>query len=798
MKQRMVINFLVVLLSGAAAPYAAGFESFGDALKSAQQKSQKKDYAGVRTDAGEALGLATTASAKLAAHRLIATSWLNEKNGLTNALAEYETVLALPELTAAERAVILTDMAKAHQNTAAWGAAIAAYERILADPKADNRMRIAALNGIAGNQIDQWNLKGADATVRKALDLPDLKPEERLLALGNVGGLDMRQGRYEAAREWYGKMRPVSTNVVNQLNVDRLMTAAWLGENRFDKAEELNRPAGHELELSAVYQKQERNDEAREVLREWLAAQGEKPSPVAFGQLLKLSRDILDFPSIRKDAEAFLPRLTASDPGRTGELFVSLKEAMEKGNYAFAAWAAPVVMTATNLLPRDYALTRVYRVNALAALDRLDEVKAAAQASAIDTALSASDRLRFALTAAALDPAVKPEALKPALERALASAKGDELAAKDKATALLQAGRSAMMAGREAAARELLALYQGLLAKPEPRVYACAFVDRAPSDPGGWLQSPLLKDVQKKARMDRKVSGENLEMLLATDAISANRAITAQGQAGAGGETETDFYVVCDPDGITFFFLASDSRADEVSRGLVSGGSYEGYLAAGPGQPYYTFLVDLATGALSEGFRTMYPNRLFRMARTADQTMRSLTVPVDKGFATTLFYSWELFYDRIPENGDAWQFDNIRWARSGGYSWAGSQSVHNRSSWGDIVFAGLDEKARREIKRRLIYKAYAKYKKESNFKVNGDIVRWQDPELGDPEFYAALLAPWVGRANRFGEKVGKDMSDADVDLLFKQAVPDWMAFKYLASDMRAAYLSEKYFPAASP
>lgn len=794
MKNTFHMMALAALILGMACSSSSAFEKYDDALKSAQLKGQKKDYAGARQDAGEAFALAQTPAAKMAASRAIAWNWLNEKDGLANGLAEFEKALVLPGLPARDRAVILSDMAKAHQNRGAWDEAITAYERILADPEADNKIRIAALNGIAGNQVEKWDMKAAGETVRKALVLPGLKEDEQFMALGNIGALEMRLGNYAAARELFGKMAEVGTNSVNRSNVDRLMTAAWVAENNYDKAIEINLQPGREMELAALYQKQEKLENARGVLRKLLTEQGAKPNPAAFSQLLKISRDAWDYSTVRADAEKYLPALTAVDANRAGELMGALKESMEKGNYEFASWAASVVMQATNLPPRDYYLVRLYRLNSLAGQGEVEEARQTAESAGADGKLAESERMRFKLTAAALSGTGKPGEMKAALDGVFAGIKPGEWPVKEKATIILNAAKSALMAGKEPASRELYDLYQGLLPKVEPRTYVCDFMDKAPADPGAWLASPLLKDVKKRAKLDRKVSMENLDLLLATDSVTASRGVSAGGTAAESGETETDFYAVCDPDGIQFFFLASDPRVGEVCSGLASGGSYEGYLAAGPDQPYYTFLVDLASGTLSDGFRTMYPNRTFRIARAADKTIKSLTTPTDRGFATTLFYPWELFFDRLPQNGDAWQFDNIRWTRSDGYSWAGSQSVHNRSSWGDIVFGGLSDKARREIKRRLVYKAHAKYKEESNYKANGDIAHWKDPELGDPVFYAASLAPLVDRLNQLGKKVGKDMTDADIDLLFEQAVPAWLTFKYRASELRSAYLGDKYFP----
>lgn len=784
---------------------AAGFLNLGalaqenaaDLIKAAQKEVQARNYGAATSAFARVLAAPdANASLKTSAHIGIANVLLQGTRPQTAAaLAEYDKALALPELPDKDRLNLLSLAAGAHGRlpTPDWDGAVALYEKIAADPSTNNPAKIAALNNLAGATLEKGDIKTANAALQRALALPGLTPAEQVTALRNMGNHYARQADYAAARAAYQKMLAVDTNDQNKVAVDRLMAAAWMAEGQFDKALEIHRQAGRTLEASEVLQKKGDLSAAQAELRKLLADPQAKDGAKldAFRQLLKLSIQQMDYPKARQDAEAFLPKLMATNAAPAAALLPLLKDAMEKGHYECGAWAAPIVMKAPALPERDALLCRVYLVNALAGQGKIGEARQAAEAAAADAGLSVTNPFRFKLTAAALAATGKPDEMK----KALGALKADGLSHEEKAKAILDAGKTAMMAGQYSAARELYTLRQALFVQ-EPRAsYVCEFMDTAPADVGSWLASPLLKDPKKKARLNRKY-GSNLALLLETDAATASRGVTADSKET--GDTETDFFMACDVNGLHFFFLAADSKVQEVKSGLLSGGSYEGYLAPGQHQPYYTFLIDLPSGSLADGFHTQYPNRTFRQALKINDTVKSATLPTEKGFATYVFYSWDLFYDKLPENGDAWQFDNIRWTRAGGFSWAGSESVHHRSNWGDIVFSGLTPKARCDIKRNLICKAFAKYKLERTAAARGGAIHfWQDPELGDPKFYSTALAPVVARLDEFGKKVTKDMTEADVNLLFEQAVPDWMEFKYKAAELRMDYLSDKLFSNAA-
>ncbi len=726
---------------------------------------------------------------------------------MAESIEEYEKALALPDLSIVERNRLLTLLAQACQRlpTPDVEKAVAAYTKIIDDPEIGNGHKITALNSVAELQLAaregdvHAHAQQAHATLQRALTLPGLTPRDHLTALRYLGALRVKQADYPAARKAYEQMLELDTSEPNRDAVHQLLTATWVAEGNFDAAIAINPGDSRILDRADLYQRKGDVEAAQQELRTYLSEAGRNDtvSAGAFSKLLATSIQTArfvsdnhrtDYQTARKDAETFLPKLMEPDVNRASLLLPLLKDAMQKKSYEVVSWAAPIVMTAQNLRDSDYLACRVYQVNSLAGLGAFEAAAKAADTVATDSKLSAAQRYRFKVTATALRATGQTGVLKQALERIPA----DGLTGQEKVDAILYAARSAMLGGKHAVAHELYQAQQAMFAQDPPVSYVCEFMPSAPADVGAWLASPLRSDLATRANLNRKY-GSNLAFLLETDASTTGRGASSEANTGSAADIATDMYATCDPDGIHFFFMAKDSKVDEVRSALLHGGSYEGYLAPGPAKPYYTYLIGLPSGTLSDSFNTMYSNRQFRQARKDDNTVRSSTQPTQDGFATYLFYDWALFYDHLPANGEAWQFDNIRWTRSGGYSWAGSQSVHNRSSWGDIVFSGLTPNNLRAIKRRLVYKAHARYKLERNANERGAIDFWQDEELGDPEFYNAALAPLVAKLDTYGKKVARDMSDADVDLLFVEAVPEWMEFSYVAAELRKAYLDERMF-----
>ena len=92
------------------------------------------------------------------------------------------------------------------------------------------------------------------------------------------------------------------------------------------------------------------------------------------------------------------------------------------------------------------------------------------------------------------------------------------------------------------------------------------------------------------------------------------------------------------------------------------------------------------------------------------------------------------------------------------------------------------------VKREIVAGALAKYRHGKE-----DALTWEDPALGDPAFFRSKVQPLLERLDKAGESVTDELTDADVEALFTEVVPDWMEFGHVLAELRADYLEERLF-----
>ena len=76
----------------------------------------------------------------------------------------------------------------------------------------------------------------------------------------------------------------------------------------------------------------------------------------------------------------------------------------------------------------------------------------------------------------------------------------------------------------------------------------------------------------------------------------------------------------------------------------------------------------------------------------------------------------------------------------------------------------------------------------------GDFIqRWNDPLLGDPAFYAAVVAPLVERLDKAGAELTAPCADAEVERFFTEFAPLWAEIGYELAERRTQYLNDRLF-----
>ncbi len=733
-------------------------------------------------------------SARIRALTSMANRVLSDRKAVTEpVISASEKLLGSASLSDLEKARLLEQISKvAKKDSASSGKMLESAQAILALPSPDgasssansemNRIKIAASWTIAEHQALNGKMDEAMKTVRIPLQLKNLSTENVISLQSNIARLYQWQRKQAEAIQAYRDILKTDSSPSTKARVNGLIAKLLLYFNDVEGAAKVYRESGDPLGEANVYQKNGEPEKAREIARKILEDEKQSLKDRSRAYEFFISPDA----ESRKLMEKYLSLWKSTKPN--GYLFFNqLRTAMQYADYGFALRCAEI-LSDLDSHKKDF-FTHLYRVNALAGLGRLAEAGKLAGEEALNPAFKPSERYRLALTSAALLTPEHAGALQKAF-KAVDEKSQDRalLSNKEISDAIIKAGRTAMIANKPVVAKDIYKVYESLYVPQEKKRYDVGYSEIPVSGIVAW---EALKNQPEKQLMDRSYGG-NMDFLV-TDVSTGNRGggIGSAGEDGKAKKRYTEFSALADVNGVHFLFHAYDDRAKEVEARLLGAGSYEIYLAPGTNQPYFCVLPNLQTGD-SGLWQTTYNNEHHRRPKLTDGSFRTEHVFTPDGYKTYFFFDWDLFYDKIPDKGDLWDFENIQWGRDGGFSWNGTKTIHGRSTWGNLAF-DLTEAQKNAIRRKIIFKALSDYKSEkvTSGRKAGIIDFWRDPELGDPDFYEKVVAPYVAELDKYIPLVKADMSDEDVKKVFSEAVPGWKEIRFKLDEMRRKYLEEK-------
>jgi len=667
-----------------------------------------------------------------------------------------------------------------------------AYLSILEIPDIANAAKIEAWLGIANAHFERMEVDKAKEALANAADLPGLDAQDRWTARYNQAVGFQRQLDHVAALAIFETLWAEDLHVHKRTDLEGRMTTCLVELGRAsDVLPRMIAWKRNPVDIARFHFETLEDDATARNLVEEVLADAEADFALrskAAELLLQIRAKGGDVKGLIAEAGRIIPKLAAENP--KGWSLYGAMNAVAFTRFGlhndpeFRRWLSERILETPDLPAGDFVKQQESRFQD--AVKRHDQAAAKAVATAILSRDGIQDavRAKYGLAMAVLESGANPGAVVGRVDRALkgAGAKGPDSAAR--AAGLLQAAQMALALGFEDSARRLHDARGKMLVMAPLRSMPCTFIENGPSDISGFLASAYYKDARNRARLDRKY-GDNLQFLLETDSALTGRKVTEE----TAEFKPTEFVATCDADGVKLFFFAPTDMAKAIADGYATLGGYELYLAAGPDEPYHCYLVNQVPGETGDAFVTQYDNANFRRARQDDGAFRIQHQILGNGVATLIAFSWKAFFNRLPADGDAWSFEALHWEQ-GGYSWGGSQSVHNRSSFGSLVFANLTEANIRAIKRRLISAAAAVYRRETS-SANGCVEIWQDPELGDRAFYAEAVKPLQAKLDGYLKQVAPTMTDADVDLLFEKVVPQWMNIQYVVADLRREALVQR-------
>lgn len=770
-------------------------------IRAAQAAARKKDPAATRAAYAKVLTSSDATPAQKSAAHLDIARVLAAKNKVDEALAEYDRAAAVEGLTPSQTAKALRAKADFHFRRNFKGAyasyfdkgirqAEGIYKELANQPDLPNGDRIAAYKSWADCRLEQMDVDGANELLATAAALPGVTPAEQNQARLNQAIVFQRQLAYERARAAFETLRQVPdlTRQQKQECTKRLRTLLnELGETEAAKALAADQPGAALARADLKMRSQGGAEEALTLYRQVLTDEKQSLQNRTHALL-----GVLEGLATRGETEAFMATADQYIPAFIAEregswhLYNRLdhwrftRHGLEH-SIAYQQWLHrhKLRMPTANVAAR---LKSYQKLLAIAAKESdWAEVKRLSMAILSEKDLPAKEAVICRIKIAVLEAQDNPKGIVAAVR----SACGADAEPKALVEAFLTGARFAMAAQQYRVARALDRARSDLLVPVTRRSIACPFLPDGPRDISEFMASAHFKEKKNRGAIDRKY-GDNLQILLDTDAALTGRSVTKQGD---NAFTPAEFVTICDADGIRFFFFVTTDKAEDFADGLMNLGGYEIYIAAGKNVPYHCYLIDMPPGKMNDNFVTQYNNTHFRRARQAEGTARIEHRAYPHGVATLLTLSWTAFFNRIPTTGDAWEMDVLSWAQ-GGHSWGGSKSVHNRSSFGDVVFQNMTAENRNAIKRRIVATAAKAYRKELSAH-HGCVEIWKDPELGDQAFYAESVQPFEEKYSAYLGKVGPEMTAEEVELVYREAAVTWMNTPYAIAALRKDYLDRK-------
>lgn len=715
------------------------------------------------------------ASADMAVRSL--TAWTNllypanKKLDRAPVLAAADKLLLRKDLPDLQRYFVLNLKASQLQTMGDKDAVIPVLDEILALPKLQTSFKVQVLNRRALLLLKKNQPEEAEKTLKQGFSYEPLAAGDTIALHRALAAFYSWTNRPEQAFAMLDELEKKQPALKKQ--IDGIRAEEYNRNWQFDKAAEKYIAVGNiEKALPLMKQKDKRvlclkvladkNASAQDRLTAWLYFFAQEPGNAEIREKYREDMKSLSYRTLSNWAVKNI-----------------LGSMLRNGSYENALELLQLIRSHQEL--RDNFFNIRWQIVSLYALKRDAEAAALAKEYMNFEKFKAGERFYLRILAE-LGGSNFASALPKVLKECPVS---KELTAKGRSDMLVKAGSAALLAGKEDALRAIEKEYKGLYQQNERKIFDVPFVSTPIRNVSDFL---ALKNPPKPQLMDRAFGG-SLDFL-ETDVSTGERGAEI-GKARGKSIKFNEFSALCDEYGLHLFFKVPAENPAAMMAGLAGAGSFEMYLAAGENQPYTCLLADVNTSHVSL-WNTTYENAGFhRINQKAGEILCDNAIGKD-WILKHIFISWTAYPMTVPDSGDVWEFENVHWSAAGGYGWNGTESIHGRSTWGHLRFH-LTPAQRSAVKRHIIFDALRKYKKQKRISsdCSGVIFFWQDPVLGDTEFYNEIVKPLVERLDSFIPLVKADMSDADTDKVFREAVPLWENLPFEIARLRAVWMEDR-------
>ena len=683
----------------------------------------------------------------------------------------------------------------------------ATARELLSDSSAPTSLRMEAATNLAAPLIDSGDFAAAEAVLRQPWGIPKLSAAEAASAVGAVARLRALAGDEAGALALCPEISRLSATPAARNLEENLRGELLISLGRAKDAADMYLAAGRPADAANALDLALERTKAREIRLKLVSTPMPDGEPWDAGRRQAYEKLLDGTPGNMDVIEKYFDQYASANTDAALRLFrnsITTAQAPAFLYYGDFDNSLRCYRLARRLMPTsDFRLAQAGMM-ACAGLGDLPGAADIARDAAAGEGLQPAEAYQLRLAVRLLPVAVgngNPEALaktiRSASEEVIRELKqkdpGWKLATADVVERLYRIGTLAQLARRENCVRGVAA-YVAALRVPSPRKeYRVRYRTAPVFGLSDWDAIPAAKRPVLQP-MDRAYGGSM--DFLETDVTTGSRGGAGAGSAASGKEGSENLGaslgVLCDEFGIHFRFDYRDPRAREIEARLLGGGSYEIYLAPGESHPHHCLLIDVQTGRLSFANLAYDSPEYTSIKADRPDLYRTEHRFYDDRVVSYVFLSWNAYGNMLPRDGSAWEFENVLWARKGNLAWNGTESIHGRSTWGRLVF-DLPESGRTAILRHRVFAALATFKAEKATRAEhaGILDFWQDPVLGDPEFYQACVKPLVEKLDALEPLVKPGMSDEDVARVAADALPGWTNLRHTVDALRRQWALER-------
>ena len=334
--------------------------------------------------------------------------------------------------------------------------------------------------------------------------------------------------------------------------------------------------------------------------------------------------------------------------------------------------------------------------------------------------------------------------------------------------------------------RAVTAYSETLIHGEEPVVYTATYVKDAPTSADGALRSGLFSQLKVENRLGLYGVYDNFHRKRDLARLKGKPAPHL-----AADEPGKEAAVVCcyDDGGLHVYVKLNDPDARRSRFGVANRADLEYVVMGGEEGSWHWNAISALDPRANMEVDWDSPRKGFKLGEDCIVTDGTSS---DTCHVFHIYVPWLTFYEKLPRpGGESWRVALIA-AWAGKFGALGGGIVHELGRAMKVVFE-LTPESERAIRRGLLMEAVGDYRKVRNAWEN--VCFWEDPHMGDPDFYYRTVEPRILELDQFAKEVEAGaLDDAAVERALAERLEELANFRLAVDALRCDELEKGFFP----